>query len=51
MLEIGRARSNRAMTMQKISYNFGEVISNLRQRRERLSIFNKKIKQDSGQIR
>ena len=51
MLESGRCRSNRAMTIQKSSYNFGEVISNLRQRRERLAIFNKKIKFNSGQIK
>ena len=51
MLESGRCRSNRAMTIQKSSYNFGEVISNLRQRRERLAIFNKKIKFNTGQIK
>ena len=48
MLESGRVRSNRAMTIQKSSYNFGEVISNLRKRRERLAILNKKIKKDSS---
>ena len=51
MLESGRCRSNRAMTIQKSSYNFGEVISNLRQRRERLAILNQKIKFNSGQIK
>ena len=49
LLELGRIRSNRAMTMQKNSYNFGEVIANLRQRRERLAILNKKIKLYPGQ--
>ena len=47
LLELGRTRSNRAMTMQKSSYNFGEIISNLRQRRERIAIFHNKIKNDS----
>ena len=51
LLELGRTRSNRAMTMQKSSYNFGEIISNLRQRRERIAIFHNKIKNDSTKIK
>ena len=51
LLELGRTRSNRAMTMQKSSYNFGEIISNLRQRRERIAIFHNKIKNDSAKIK
>ena len=51
MLEIGKSRSNRAMTVQKSSYNFGEVILNLRQRRERLAIFNKKFIRESLKIK
>ena len=51
LLELGRTRSNRAMTMQKNSYNFGEIISNLRQRRERIAIFHNKIKNDSTKIK
>ena len=48
MLERGRGRPNRAMTILKPSYNFSEVISNLRKRRERLAILNKKIKGESS---
>ena len=50
LLESGRGRLNRIMTIQKINYNYGEVIANLKQRRERLAMFNQKIKKDSGKI-
>ena len=38
------------MTIQKINYNYGEVIANLKQRRERLAMFNQKIKKNSGKV-
>ena len=50
LLESGRGRLNRIMTIQKINYNYGEVIANLKQRRERLAMFNQKIKKKSGKI-
>ena len=50
LLESGRGRLNRIMTIQKINYNYGEVIANLKQRRERLAMFNQKIKKNSGKI-
>ena len=51
LLESGRSRSNRAMTIQKINCNYSEVIDNLRKRRERIAQFNQKIKKDSGKIK
>ena len=50
LLESGRGRLNRIMTIQKINYNYGEVIANLKQRRERLAMFNQKIKKNSGKV-
>ena len=51
LLELGRTRSNRAMTMQKSSYNYEDIISGLRQKKERLANLNKKIKRDSGKLK
>lgn len=51
LLESGRSRTNRAMTIQKINCNYSEVIDNLRKRRERIAQFNQKIKKDSGKIK
>ena len=51
LLESGKGRVSRTMTIQKINYNYGGVIANLKQRRERLAIFNQKIKRDAGKLK
>ena len=51
LLESGKGRVTRTMTIQKINYNYGGVIANLKQRRERLAIFNQKIKRDAGKLK
>jgi len=41
-----RVRIGRAMTLQKNSYNFGELFDKLRRRKEELAKFNYEIKKD-----
>ena len=49
MMEFGRGRNNRAMTLQK-NLNFGQFLSKLRKRKEELVELNKKIKKDAAKI-
>ena len=44
MIKLGDRRYKRRMTIQKIDYNFGGILSKMRRRREELALFNKKIK-------
>jgi hypothetical protein len=50
MLERGRGRMSRAQTMLNGTYNFSEVLSNLRRKREELAKFTKKIKKDAAKL-
>ena len=50
MLESGEGRFGRAMTIQKTRYNFGDILSKIRKRREELVIFNKKIKREHSKF-
>ena len=50
MVEFGKGRFNRAMTLQRSNIKFGEVLSNLRKRKEELVELNKKIKKDAAKI-
>ena len=51
MMENGGGRNNRAMTMAIGSYNFGELFSKLRKRKEELVQFNKRIKRDAAMLK
>ena len=51
MMENGGGRNNRAMTMAIGSYNFGELFSKLRKRKEELVQFNKKIRRDTAMLK
>jgi len=50
MLDHGfeRGRNGRALTLQKVKYNFGDIVSKMRKRREDLAKLNQKIKNDNA---
>ena len=46
-LELRKGRISRSMTIQKSKYNFRDILSKMRKRKEELVLFNKKIKSDA----
>lgn len=50
MLDYGyeRGRNGRSLTLQKVKYNFGDIVSKMRKRREELAKLNQKIKNDNA---
>ena len=49
-VEMGNGRNSRAMTLQKTKYNFGDILSKMRKRKEELVKFNQQIRLDSAKF-
>ena len=50
IIELGKGRMSRSMTIRNSKYNFRDILSKMRKRKEELVIFNEKIKRDTAKF-